>query len=59
MPTSRKRKKKEVVQVETMKTANIVKHPIGKAVIILLSFGFVLSLIVGLIYTLVTVMNDW
>ncbi len=58
MPKSRKRVKKETVQQESLKTQNIVKHPIGKAVIIILSFGFVLSIVVGMIVALLNVMNS-
>ena len=58
MPNSRKRKKKPVVtEAERKKSSNIVKRPIGKAVIIILSAGFLLSVLVSLIYTLVSVMN--
>jgi hypothetical protein len=59
MPESRKRKKKpsESVESTAKKTQNIVKRPIGKAVIILLSFGFILSVVLLLIITLVEVMN--
>lgn len=58
MPTSRKRKKKETVEVQTKKSSNIVKRPIGKAVIIILSLGFILSVVISLVYTLVSVMNS-
>jgi len=58
MPNSRKRKKKaEVTEVQVKKTSNIVKRPLGKAVIIILSAGFLLSVIISLIYTLVSVMQ--
>lgn len=58
VPQSRKRKKKQNVEEQPKrKSSNIVKRPIGKAIIILLSAGFVLSVLVSLIYTLVQVMN--
>jgi len=57
MPTSRKRVKKTTEKVEVKKTANIVKHPIGKVVIVVLSLGFVLSIVVGFIYVLVQAWN--
>lgn len=58
MPNSRKRKKKpEVTETQVKKTSNIVKRPLGKAVIIILSVGFLLSVIISLIYTLVSVMQ--
>ena len=59
MPTSKKRVKKtkpEEVKAKN-KTANIVKHPIGKVVIVVLSLGFVLSIVVGFIYVLVQAWN--
>jgi hypothetical protein len=58
VPQSRKRKKKPTVEEQQKKkSSNIVKRPIGKFVIILLSAGFVLSVLVSLIYTLVQVMQ--
>jgi len=53
VPTSRKRVKKPKTEVQAnKKTANIVKSKIGKTVIVVLSLGFVLSLIVGLVYVI-------
>ena len=55
MPTSKKRVKKP--QEETVpKTRNIVKTKGGKAVILILSVGFVLSVIVSLVVVIAKVM---
>lgn len=60
MPTSKKRVKKPKTQEEqalAKKSANIVKSKWGKIVIVVLALGFVLSLIVSLVYTLVQAMQ--
>jgi len=57
MPTSKKRVKKPKEEEAVKKSANIVKSKFGKAVIVILALGFVLSLIVSLIYTLVQAMQ--
>lgn len=56
MPTSKKRVKKPQEEQIAKKSANIVKSKVGKIVIVSLALGFVLSLVVSLIYTLVQAM---
>lgn len=56
MPTSKKRVKKETEQ-EVRATKNIVKTKIGRIVIVILALGFVLSGLVGLVYTLIRAMQ--
>lgn len=56
MPTSRKRVKKPQQEETVPKTRNIVKTKTGKAVILLLSLGFVLSVVIGLIVVIINVM---
>ncbi len=56
MPTSKKRVKKEQEQVAPI-TKNIVKTRWGRIVIVILALSFVLSGIVGLVYTLVQAMQ--
>jgi len=52
MPTSKKRVKKQQQEVAPV-TKNIVKTRWGRIVIVVLALSFVLSGLVGLIYTLV------
>lgn len=56
MPTSKKRVKKSHEEVAPI-TKNIVKTRWGRVVIVVLALSFVLSGVVGLIYTLVQAMN--
>lgn len=56
MPTSKKRVKKEKEQVAPV-TKNIAKTRTGRIVIVILALSFVLSGVVGLIYTLVQAMQ--
>lgn len=56
MPTSRKRVKKPQQEEAVPKTRNIVKTKTGKAVILLLSLGFILSIVIGLVVVIVNVM---
>ena len=52
MPTSKKRVKKQQQEVAPV-TKNIIKTRCGRVVIVVLALSFVLSGLVGLIYTLV------
>lgn len=54
MPTSKKREKKEKNETAVI-VKNPVKTPLGKAVIIILSGGFVLSVLAGLIAIMIQV----
>jgi hypothetical protein len=56
MPTSKKRVKKQT-EPEVRATKNIVKTKIGRIVIVILALGFVLSGLVGLVYTLIRAMQ--
>ncbi len=56
MPTSKKRVKKQQEEVTPI-TKNIVKTRWGRIVIVILALSFVLSGVVGLIYTLVKAMQ--
>ena len=56
MPTSKKRVKKQS-EPEVRATKNIVKTKLGRIVIVVLALGFVLSGLVGLIYTLIRAMQ--
>ncbi len=51
MPTSKKRVKKESEEAKVI-VRNPVKTPLGKIVIITLSFGFVLAIVVSLVYVM-------
>ncbi len=56
MPTSKKRTPKQREEVAPV-TKNIVKTRWGRVVIVILALSFVLSGLVGLIYTLVQAMQ--
>ena len=56
MPTSRKRTKKNKEEVVPV-TRNITKTRWGRIVIVVLALSFVVSGIVGLIYTLIMAMQ--
>ena len=56
MPTSKKRVKKDYEDAVPV-TKNPLKTKWGKAMVLILILGFVLSGVVGLIYTLITAMN--
>lgn len=56
MPTSKKRVKKTQQEV-TPVTKNIAKTKTGRIIIVILALSFVLSGVVGLIYTLVMAMQ--
>jgi|GEM_PF-3429924 len=56
MPTSKKRVKKQTEEVAPV-TKNIVKTRWGRIVIVVLALSFVLSGLVGLIYTLIQSMK--
>ncbi len=56
MPKSKKRVKKQQEEVAPV-TKNIVKTKWGRVVIVILALSFVLSGLVGLIYTLIQAMN--
>ena len=53
MPTSKKRPTKNKEAVAPI-TKNPLKSKLGKTMVIILILGFVLSGVVGLIYTLIT-----
>ncbi|QMS85689.1 hypothetical protein [Candidatus Xianfuyuplasma coldseepsis] len=58
MPTSRKRAKKPKQEVEVKKkTANITKSKWGKAIILILALGFVLSIVAGTVLVLFQAWN--
>lgn len=54
MPKSKKRAKRESQEVEVA-VKNPLKSPLGKAVVILLAAGFVVTVLVGLIAVIVQV----
>ncbi len=56
MPTSKKRSKKNYEEAVPI-TKNPLKSKWGKVMVVILALGFVLSGVVGLIYTLITAMN--
>jgi len=56
MPTSKKRVKKSQQEVAPI-TRNITKTRTGRIVIVILALSFVLSGLVGLVYTLVMAMQ--
>jgi hypothetical protein len=56
MPTSKKRVKKPEAQVERA-VRNPLKTTLGKVVIIVLSFGFVLGVVSALVLVLVQIAN--
>ena len=56
MPTSKKRVKKVQNEEERVASRNIVKTHWGRIIIVILALGFVLSGLVGLIYTLIQAM---
>lgn len=56
MPTSKKRVKKDHEPVKPV-TRNITKTSWGRVIIVILALSFVLSGVVGLVYTLVQAMN--
>ncbi len=56
MPTSKKRIKKDQAPTKPV-TRNITKTSWGRVIIVILALSFVLSGVVGLIYTLVQAMN--
>ncbi len=57
MPTSKKRSNKKNYEEAVSITKNPLKSKWGKAMVLILALGFVLSGVVGLIYTLITAMN--
>jgi hypothetical protein len=57
MPNSRKRVKKKNPEEVAPVTKNIVKTRWGRIVIVILALSFVLSGIVGLVYTLIMAMQ--
>jgi hypothetical protein len=56
MPTSKKRVKKSQQEIAPV-TRNITKTRSGRIIIVILALSFVLSGLVGLIYTLVMAMQ--
>ncbi|MEC9484757.1 MAG: hypothetical protein UMR38_02640 [Candidatus Izemoplasma sp.] len=56
MPKSKKRKKKEQEEPKRA-TRNIVKTRWGRIIIVILALGFVLSGVIGLVYTLIRAMQ--
>jgi hypothetical protein len=56
MPTSKKRAKKSKEAAVPI-TKNPLKSKLGKIMVLILILGFVLSGVVGLIYTLITALN--
>ena len=56
MPTSKKRVKKNYEEA-TPVTKNPLKTRFGKFMVIILILGFVLSGVIGLIYTLIQALN--
>jgi len=56
MPTSKKRSKKNYEEAVPI-TKNPLKSKWGKVMVVILALGFVLSGVVGLIYTLITAMS--
>jgi len=56
MPTSKKRVKKNQQEVAPI-TKNITKTKTGRIIIVVLALSFVLSGLIGLIYTLVMAMQ--
>ena len=57
MPTSKKRVKRKTQEEVAPITKNIVKTRWGRIVIVILALSFVLSGIVGLVYTLIMAMQ--
>jgi lipid-binding SYLF domain-containing protein len=57
MPKSKKRKKKQEQEPQRVASRNIVKTRWGRIVIVVLALGFVLSGLIGLIYTLIEAMQ--
>lgn len=56
MPTSKKRVKKTQNDEVQVASRNIVKTHWGRIIIVILALGFVLSGVIGLIYTLIQAM---
>ena len=56
MPKSKKRKKKQQEEPKRA-TRNIVKTRWGRIVIVILALGFILSGVIGLVYTLIRAMQ--
>ncbi|MCF7926146.1 MAG: hypothetical protein K9L74_01030 [Candidatus Izimaplasma sp.] len=57
MPVSKKRKKNQSEEQEKRASRNIVKTKWGRVVITILALSFILSGLVGLIYTMILAMN--